>query len=127
MAIGGAMYRICHIRCVVKSSMPGHYFEAVYDVVRRIPRGRVTTYGAIADFLALGSARMAGWALRHCAGAGDVPAHRVVNRTGELTGRHHFPSPTYMKRKLESEGVKVIRDRVQDFKGKFWNPGEELL
>lgn len=104
-----------------------HYFDAVYDVVRQIPRGRVTTYGAIADFLALGSARMAGWALRHCAGAGDVPAHRVVNRKGELSGRHHFPTPTYMRRMLVSEGVQVAKDRVQQFDKVFWNPAEELL
>ena len=104
-----------------------HYFEKVYEVVRLIPHGRVTTYGAIADFLALGSARMPGWALRNIAGEADVPAHRVVNRNGELTGRHHFPTPTFMKRMLEKEGVRVVHDRVSDFDKCFWNPAEELL
>lgn len=104
-----------------------HYFEDVYEIVRQIPRGRVTTYGAIADFLALGSARMTGWALRNIAGAENIPAHRVVNRTGELSGRHHFPTPTFMKRMLELEGVRVVKDRVQDFDDVFWNPSEELL
>jgi len=104
-----------------------HYFDAVYEVVRQIPRGRVTTYGAIADFLALGSARMTGWALRNIAGTEDVPAHRVVNRVGELSGRHHFPSPTFMRRMLEREGVKVVKDRVSDFDNVFWNPADELL
>lgn len=104
-----------------------HYFEAVYEVVRQIPKGRVTTYGAIADFLALGSARMTGWALRNIAGTVDVPAHRVVNRIGELSGRHHFPTPRFMQRMLEKEGVKIKQDRVQDFETLFWNPAEELL
>ena len=111
------------------AKQPGktHYFEDVYEIVRQIPRGRVTTYGAIADFLALGSARMTGWALRNIAGTADVPAHRVVNRLGELSGRHHFPSPTFMKRMLENEGVKVFKDKVKDFDRVFWNPAEELL
>jgi methylated-DNA-protein-cysteine methyltransferase-like protein len=102
--------------------LPGsqHYFEAVYDVVRKIPPGRVTTYGAIADFLGLGSARMAGWALRNLQGASDVPAHRVVSR-------HHFPSPTYMRRMLAREGVRVVKDKVDDMKAHFWHPAEELL
>lgn len=104
-----------------------HYFESVYEVVRQIPPGRVTTYGAIADFLALGSARMAGWALRNLTPGNDVPAHRVVNRTGELTGRHHFPEPKYMERMLKKEGVKVVRDTVQNFEQHFWHPAEELL
>ena len=104
-----------------------HYFEAVYDVVRQIPPGRVTTYGAIADFLALGSARMAGWALRNLTPADDVPAHRVVNRSGELSGRHHFPDPRFMAGMLKSEGVHVLRDKVQNFDSVFWHPAEELL
>jgi methylated-DNA-protein-cysteine methyltransferase-like protein len=104
-----------------------HYIEDVYEVVRSIPKGRISTYGAIADFLALGSARMTGWALRNIAGTADVPAHRVVNRLGELSGRHHFPSPTFMKRMLEHEGVKIVKDKVKDFDRVFWNPAEELL
>ena len=104
-----------------------HYFEAVYDVVRQIPVGRVTTYGAIADFLALGSARMAGWALRNLAPGDEVPAHRVVNRSGELSGRHHFPDPGHMARMLKREGVRVVRNKVRDFDNVFWHPAEELL
>ena len=105
-----------------------HYFEAVYDVVRSVPPGRVTTYGAIADFLSLGSARMVGWALRHSSVMdGPVPAHRVVNREGTLTGRHHFPDPGYMQRALEREGVVVEHDAVKEFKKLFWHPAENLL
>lgn len=104
------------------------YFDLVYAVARQVPRGRVTTYGAIADFLALGSARMVGWALNHChtMGAGAVPAHRVVNRKGELSGRHHFPTPTLMQQLLEAEGVVVENDCVVAFKEKFWSPAEAL-
>ena len=105
-----------------------HYFEDVYDVVRSIPRGRVTTYGAIADFLALGSARMVGWALRQSSIMdGPIPAHRVVNRMGLLSGRLHFPDPSYMQRALEKEGVAVKNNTVTDFKKLFWHPAENLL
>ena len=105
-----------------------HYVEEVYEVVRKIPRGRVSTYGAIADFLALGSARMVGWALRNSSVMdGPIPAHRVVNRTGHLSGRLHFEDPDYMRRALEKEGVKVEEDTVVDFKKKFWHPAENLL
>ena len=99
-----------------------HYFEQVYDIVRLIPPGRVTTYGAIADFLTLGSARMVGWALFQGVLASDVPAHRVVNRRGELSGRHHFATPTLMQERLEAEGVVVEQDCVVDFKRVFWSP-----
>jgi len=103
--------------------MDKHYFEAVYDVVRAIPPGRVSTYGAIADYLGLGSARMVGWALRHCGLENDeVPAHRVVNRLGELSGRLHFPAPDVMATRLRSEGVQVLEDRVVDFGRHFWHP-----
>ncbi|MCS7035187.1 MAG: MGMT family protein [Saprospiraceae bacterium] len=102
-----------------------NYLELVYAVTRRIPRGRVTTYGAIADYLALGSARMVGWALHQSIGAADVPAHRVVNRKGELSGRLHFPTPTMMQQLLESEGVVVVENRVQDFPQRFWHPAED--
>ena len=100
------------------------YYELVYAVVRRIPRGRVTHYGAIADFLGLGSARMVGWALNNCHHLGDVPAHRVVNRKGELSGRHHFGSPTMMQQLLENEGVEVQNDRVVAFDQLNWHPRE---
>ena len=105
-----------------------HYFEDVYAVVRSVPRGRVTTYGAIADFLTLGSARMVGWALRQSSIMdGPIPAHRVVNRLGRLTGRLHFPDPSYMQRALEREGVKVQDNAVTDFKKLFWHPAENIL
>jgi methylated-DNA-protein-cysteine methyltransferase-like protein len=102
-----------------------HYYELVFEVARRIPAGRVTTYGAIADYLCLGSARMVGWALHQCAtGASDVPAHRVVNRLGELSGRHHFSPPAAMQERLEREGVAIADDRVVDFQQRFWSPME---
>ena len=105
-----------------------HYIEDVYEVVRSIPRGRVSSYGAIADFLSLGSARMVGWALRHSSVMdGPIPAHRVVNREGFLSGRLHFPDPTYMQKALEREGVKVKNDAVVEFKSLFWHPAENLL
>lgn len=102
------------------------YFDLVYAVVRQVPKGRVTTYGAIADFLALGASRMAGWALNNCRPGDGVPAHRVVNRKGELSGRHHFSTPTLMQELLEAEGVSVEDDRVVEFKTLFWHPGEGL-
>ncbi len=98
------------------------YYENVYDVVRLIPRGRVTNYGAIADFLTLGSARMVGWALNSAIHQGNVPAHRVVNRKGELSGRIHFSTPTRMQELLEAEGVVIVDHRVQDFDQHFWSP-----
>jgi len=105
-----------------------HYFEDVYEVVRSIPYGRVSTYGAIADFLSLGSARMVGWALRQSSIMdGPIPAHRVVNREGHLSGRLHFPDPKYMQRTLEREGIAVRNDTVVDFKTHFWHPAEHLL
>lgn len=102
------------------------YFEQVYDVVRCVPHGRVTTYGAIASFLSLGSARMAGWALNHCHDMLEVPAHRVVNRKGELSGRHHFRPPSAMQERLENEGIKVENDQVVAFKELFWNPADHF-
>ena len=100
------------------------YYERVYEVTRLIPRGRVSTYGAIADYLALGSARMVGWALNRSFSSEGVPAHRVVNRRGELSGRNHFPSPTMMQELLEQEGVEVVNHRVRDFERLFWHPAE---
>jgi methylated-DNA-protein-cysteine methyltransferase-like protein len=105
-----------------------HYIEDVYEVVRSIPRGRVSTYGAIADFLSLGSARMVGWALRQSSIMdGPIPAHRVVNREGYLSGRLHFEDPYYMQRTLEKEGVTVKEDKVVDFRTRFWHPAENIL
>lgn len=100
------------------------YFDMVYDVCRLIPHGRVTTYGAIADYLALGSARMVGWALNQLKKDNDVPAHRVVNRLGELSGRMMFPQPNMMQKRLEKEGIKVENDKVVLFKELFWHPQE---
>lgn len=102
------------------------YFDLVYAVTRAVPPGRVTTYGAIADFLALGAARMVGWALNHSFSGEQVPAHRVVNRKGDLSGRHHFPTPTMMQELLAAEGVRVEEDRVVDFDRHFWHPADGL-
>jgi len=104
------------------------FFEDVFDVVRLVPPGRVTTYGAIAAYLGLKSAaRMVGWAMHSAHALADVPAHRVVNRNGLLTGKHHFGSPDRMQRLLEAEGVRVVDDQVQDFKKLFWEPAKELV
>lgn len=102
------------------------YVEQVYELVRHIPKGRVTTYGAVAATLGLGSSRMVGWALNRNFGSANVPAHRVVNRNGELTGRNHFATPTMMQELLENEGVSVRNDKVQDFERLFWSPLEVL-
>jgi len=101
-----------------------NYYEQVYEITKRIPFGRVSTYGAIADYLALGSARMVGWALNKAFTADGVPAHRVVNRLGELSGRHHFPAPGMMQELLENEGVVVEDDKVVAFSQLFWHPAE---
>lgn len=100
------------------------YYDLVYAVAKQVPRGRVTTYGAIADFLALGASRMVGWALNNVQPEDQVPAHRVVNRKGELSGRHHFTPPSLMQQLLEGEGVRVENDCVADFKQLFWSPQE---
>lgn len=107
--------------------MKESYFEQVYDVVRCIPKGRVTNYGTIASFLSLGSARMVGWALNHCFGEEEgVPAHRVVNRKGELSGRAHFRPPSRMQELLESEGVRVENDRIVEYEKHFWDPADHF-
>lgn len=98
-----------------------NFYERVYDLARKIPYGRVTSYGAIAKALgAAKSARMVGYALQNS--PEDVPAHRVVNRNGVLTGKHHFPGTHLMQQLLENEGLVVIDDKVQDFDSHFWNP-----
>lgn len=104
------------------------YFEDVYEVVRQIPTGRVTTYGAIARFLSLrAGARMVGWAMNGCHARPDVPAQRVVNRVGVLSGKHFFGTPTRMQELLEAEGVQVDDDRVVEFQKLLWDPSDELL
>lgn len=109
------------------SSEKTNYFDLVYQVVREIPSGRVCSYGAIANYLGLKSgARMVGYAMNAAHTLTDVPAHRVVNRQGLLTGKHHFETPTKMQELLEAEGISVIKDRVQDFENRFWDPEKEL-
>lgn len=105
-----------------------NFFQLVYDIARQIPRGRVTSYGAIAACLGTrSSARMVGWAMN---GAGwvkpKVPAHRVVNRMGILSGKHHFHPPGSMEKLLKKEGIKVRNDQVVEFDKLFWDPVKEL-
>ena len=104
------------------------FFQRVYDLVRLIPRGRLTSYGAIARCLGSPqSSRMVGWAMNQSHSQTTfVPAHRVVNRQGLLTGKHHFGSPDMMKELLENEGAVVENDRVINFKEMFWDPIKEL-
>lgn len=100
-----------------------NFFERVYEVAKQIPYGRVTTYGAIAKAIgAAKSARMVGYAMNGASEREDVPAHRVVNRKGVLTGKHHFAGTHLMQQLLESEGIKVEDDQIQDFKSVFWEP-----
>jgi methylated-DNA-protein-cysteine methyltransferase related protein len=104
------------------------FFELVYEVARQIPRGKVTSYGAIANCIGTKlSARMVGWAMNGAAKVRPkVPAHRVVNRNGMLSGKHHFGEPDAMEKLLKKEGIKVINDAVIDFEKLFWDPSEEL-
>jgi methylated-DNA-protein-cysteine methyltransferase-like protein len=104
------------------------FFEDVHAVVRLIPYGRVSTYGAIAKYLGTGmSSRMVGWAMNASHQALEfVPAHRVVNRNGMLTGKHHFETPTTMEERLTKEGIEVKEDTVVNFKQLFWDPMQAL-
>jgi methylated-DNA-protein-cysteine methyltransferase-like protein len=104
------------------------FFELVHEVARQIPRGRVTSYGAIAAVLGTRmSARMVGWAMNACHSAKKpVPAHRVVNRNGLLTGKHHFNPPSQMEKLLKKEGIKVKDDKIVGFAELFWDPAAEL-
>jgi methylated-DNA-protein-cysteine methyltransferase-like protein len=100
-----------------------NFFERVYVVVRQIPYGKVTSYGAIAKVLgAARSARMVGWAMNAAHNLEDVPAHRVVNRKGLLTGKHHFDGTNLMQQLLESEGIVVVDNQIIDFETVFWEP-----
>ena len=104
------------------------FFSDVYEVVKLIPPGRVTSYGAIAHYLGTrGSARMVGWAMNASHQIPGIPAHRVVNRQGLLTGKHHFGSPDRMQKLLSEEGIQVKNDQVVDFSDLFWDPAKELL
>lgn len=101
----------------------GEITDLIYDLARQIPRGRVTSYGAIAKCIGTGAtARIVGWAMNAAHGRKDIPAHRVVNRSGLLTGKHHFSTPTKMQELLEKEGIVVKDDQVQDFQHVFWDP-----
>ena len=103
-----------------------NFFERVYEVARLIPYGKVTSYGAIAKYLgAARSARMVGWAMNNSSGR-EVPAHRVVNRKGILTGKHHFEGTNLMEQLLQSEGVDVVENQIQNFENIFWDPAKEL-
>ena len=109
-----------------KAAETPSFYKKIYELVRKIPKGRVTTYGALAEASGLRvTARMAGWAM-NAAGAAKppIPAHRVVNSSGELSGRHHFPTPTLMQELLEQEGIIVRKDKIQDFKAVFWDPAQ---
>lgn len=103
------------------------FFERVYQVAKKIPYGRVTSYGAIATYLGVAkSARMVGWAMNASHNREDVPAHRVVNRNGVLTGKHHFEGINLMQQLLENEKIIVKNNQIQNFKTVFWNPSKEL-
>ena len=103
------------------------FFLDVYEVAKLIPEGRVTSYGAIAKYLGVArSARVVGWAMNGAVSQHNVPAHRVVNRNGLLSGKNHFSSPTMMRDLLEAEGIKVKNDQIQDFEKHFWDPMKEL-
>jgi methylated-DNA-protein-cysteine methyltransferase related protein len=115
---------------IIDTPAPKEYsfFKDVYDVVRQIPKGRVTSYGAIANYLGTKlSARMVGWAM-NAAGLAKpkVPAHRVVNRNGMLSGKHHFGTPTQMEELLKKEKVEIKDDKVVGFEKLFWDPADEL-
>jgi methylated-DNA-protein-cysteine methyltransferase-like protein len=104
-----------------------NFFEKVYVVARQIPYGKVTSYGAIAKALGTArSARMVGWAMNNCHNIEDVPAHRVVNRKGLLTGKHHFDGTNLMQQLLESEGIVVVDNQIMDFEKVFWTPEVDI-
>ncbi len=116
------------VKTIKLSEQNADFFERVYEVVKLIPEGQVTSYGAIANYLgAKRSSRMVGWAMNAAHQRPGIPAHRVVNRQGLLTGKMHFSDPDEMERRLAAEGIKVENDRVKDFKTVYWNPVEELL
>lgn len=104
-----------------------NFFQKVYEVARQIPHGRVTSYGAIAKYLgAARSARMVGWAMNNSGNMEDVPAHRVVNKAGLLTGKHHFDGTNLMQQLLESEGIEVVDNQIINLEKHFWDPWKEL-
>ena len=107
--------------------MKSQFFQDVYEVVKLIPKGRVTSYGAIARYLGTTkSARVVGWAMNNSHILNNVPAHRVVNRDGLLTGKNHFPYPNAMKNLFKSEGIKIQKDKIINFNAYYWDPIKEL-
>jgi methylated-DNA-protein-cysteine methyltransferase-like protein len=109
-----------------KKKYDQNFFNDVYEVVKLIPKGKVTSYGAIAHYLGLRSgARMVGWAMYGC--PKGIPAHRVVNSSGLLTAKHHFKGVDTMEKRLKREGVSVIKDKIQQFNDHFWDPSKELI
>ena len=103
------------------------FFQKVYGVVRMIPEGRVTSYGAIAKYIGVAnSSQMVGWAMNASHNDNTVPAHRVVNRMGLLTGKHHFGGTNLMQQLLENEGVQIEKNQIKNFEEYFWNPKQEL-
>ncbi len=127
---------ICSRSCILdgdltamenKTTKTYSFFDDVYEVVMLIPKGRVTSYGAIASYLGTKmSARMVGWAMNAAHTNKKIPAHRVVNRDGLLTGRHHFETPSTMQKRLAKDGIRVKKHQVQEFEKKFWDPAKEL-
>ena len=107
--------------------MEENFFERVYAIAKQIPEGKVTSYGAIAKALGTArSARMVGWAMNASHNRDDIPAHRVVNRKGLLTGKHHFDGTNLMQQLLESEGIVVVNNQIMDFDKVFWTPDVSL-
>jgi methylated-DNA-protein-cysteine methyltransferase related protein len=115
------------MKTIKLSEQNADFFDRVYEVVKLIPSGRATSYGAIASYLgAKKSSRMVGWAMNAAHGKPEVPAHRVVNRLGILSGKMHFPTPTMMEDLLEKEGIGIKDDAIINWKTVFWNPAIEL-
>lgn len=112
-----------------KSNPNNSFFKKVYAIVHKIPYGKVTSYGAIAKYLGAGrSSRMVGWAMNSSHSiVPSMPAHRVVNRNGLLTGKHHFQSPNLMQELLENEGLIIKNDQIQDLKKHFWDPAKKVI
>jgi len=112
---------------VIEMEKEKSFYDKVYEVARQIPEGKVTSYGAIARYLGSPqSARMVGWAMNNASKAGGVPAHRVVNRIGMLSGKHNFPGTDTMQRMLESEGIEIVDNQVQNYEQHFWDPMDLL-
>ena len=108
-------------------SIVSEFFKDVHKVVRLIPKGRVTSYGAIANYLGTGkSARIVGWAMNNSHYDNSIPAHRVVNRNGLLTGKHHFKDDNTMEELLKKEGISIKNNRIESFEDVFWDPIKEL-